>query len=446
MLSERKTKGRGVYFVGIGGVSMSALALLLHGRGIPVRGSDCAEGPFTRKLKREGIGVSIGEEEEIVEETVVYTGAVTTAHPQLSAAAKAGKRLVGRAELLGKIAEEYPHVLSVSGCHGKTTTTSMLSHIFYANEKPFTCHIGGEDLTLGNFFRSGDEYFVTEACEFRRSFLTLRSEVGVILNCDRDHTDCYKDEEELFRAYESFASNCKKLVVNADDRRARTLPHTLSFGVYAGDIRAERIASEGEKYAFTVVEKGIPVVRVRLRAVGRVHVYNALAAYSAARLSGLGPEEIRRGLESFLGVKRRFERVGTFLGTPVVCDYAHHPREIAAAISTAERLSVGTVRVVFQPHTYTRTRDLLPSFVEVLRRAERPILYKTYSAREKFDFAGSAAMLLSRVPEAVYAQSPEVLKRRLAEKLEEGDLILVLGAGDIDAVARSLLDKTPTAD
>ena len=358
----------GIYFIGIGGVSMSALAKLLHGRGIPVRGSDAAENALTCELRRTGIPVHIGEEEEIAEPVVVYTGAIAPEHPQFARAKEAGKRLIPRAELLGRIAEEYPHVLSVAGCHGKTTASCMLAHTFRANHASFTAHIGGEDLLLGNVCSAGNDYFLTEACEFRRSFLTLKSETAVILNCDRDHTDCYATEEELVSAYRMFAANAKRVVVNADDARARAIPHELDFGLYNGHIRAEKLRSDGERYAFTVTEGGVPTVRVKLNVVGRVHVYNALAAYAAARLTGFTPDEIRRGLEEFIGVKRRFERVGSIGGVPVVCDYAHHPREIAAALSTAERLCLGTVRLVFQPHTFTRTRDLLDDFVSVLSK------------------------------------------------------------------------------
>ncbi len=434
---------RGVYFIGVGGVSMSALAMLLHGRGIPVRGSDAHENNFTVGLRKAGIPVAIGEDDKIFEETVVYTGAVAEDHPQLTAARRAGKRLVPRAKFLGELAEEYPHVLSVAGCHGKTTASCMLSHVLAAGGLPFTSHIGGEDLDFGNIHCAGGEYFVTEACEFRRSFLELKSEIAVILNCDRDHSDCYKNDAEVLDAYRAFAARAERTVVNADDARARSIPHDLDFGLYSGYIRAERIRSQDEKYAFTVTEGGTPIVRVYLGVFGKVHIYNALAAYAAARLAGLSGETIKRGLEGFRGVKRRFERVGTLCGVPVICDYAHHPREIAAAISTADRLASGTVRLVFQPHTFTRTRDFLEDFVDVLGRTESPILYKTYSAREPFLFEGSAVMLASKLPDSRYVQSAEGLKKRLCEVLCQRDLILILGAGDIYDIARSILDPLP---
>lgn len=431
--------------IGIGGVSMSALAMLLHDCGASVRGSDIRESDFTRKLRKKGISVSIGEDEEITENVVVYTGAVDGRHPQLIRAKRAGKRLLSRAELLGTIAEKYPHVLSVAGCHGKTSTTSMLGHIFLRNKCGFTCHIGGEDLILGNYYRSGDGYFITEACEFKRSFLKLYSDTALILNIDRDHTDCYSDEESLFAAYRQFAAQAKQVVVNADDVRARSIPHTASFGLYSGDYRAERLMPEGERYSFLIAERGIPLIRVSLSAIGKVHAENALAAFACARLAGFSAQEIKSGLESFRGVKRRFENVGSLNGAPVICDYAHHPREIAAAFQTAQKICKGTVRLVFQPHTYTRTRDLMDAFVSTLKEAESPIVYKTYAAREPFDGRGSAYALVSRLPEAVYVQSPEQLRRRLLDATEPDDLVLVLGAGDIYEIAKSISEnKNPS--
>ena len=430
------------YFVGIGGVSMSALALLLHDRGIRVRGSDLTESDFTESLRQRGISVHIGESEEITEEAVVYTGAVGFRNPQLAAAQQAGKRLIPRAELLGMVANTFPRVLAVAGCHGKTSTTSILAHIFENGNRAYTCHIGGEDLDFGNYKKTGEEFFVTEACEFQRSFLSLHSEISLILNTDRDHTDCYSDDQDVAKAYALFAAQSKRAVVNADDRNARKIPHSLSFGRNSGDITAGRVYSDGEKYRFTVFEKSVPTVDIRLAITGEIHIQNALASYAAARLMGFSANEIKRGIEAFRGVKRRFEQVGTLGGIPVVCDYAHHPKEIETTLKTAERICRGTVRLVFQPHTYTRTRDLMEDFVSVLKKAENPIVYKTYAAREAFDGAGSAYSLVSRIPEASYVQSPEQLKKRLLAEIERDDLILILGAGDIYSIANGILDRS----
>lgn len=418
---------------------MSALARLLHHQGISVRGCDDNESALTRRLEEYNIPVSLSGNEVITAPNVVYTGAVDESYPCLAAAKAAGKRLFTRAELLGKVASEYPFVLSVAGCHGKTSTTSMLSHIYYRANKSFSCHIGGEDTLLGNCYFGGNDSFVTEACEFKRSFLSLYSSVAVVLNTDRDHTDCYADDTETFEAYSLFASQAQKVVVNAEER-ARKIPHALSFGLKAGDVRAENLRSDGEKYTFTVREGDFSTVRIRLNVVGKYQIQNALASYAAARLAGFSAEEIKCGLESFRGVKRRFEEVGTLAGVPVICDYAHHPREIAAVLDSAQRLCDGSIRLVFQPHTYTRTRDFMPQFVKVLSQVKSPVIYKTFSAREEFFLSGSAVALVSRIPDACYEQSPEGLKKRLERTAKKGDIILVLGAGDIYSVAKSITE------
>ncbi len=419
---------------------MSALALLLKRRGYAVRGSDQRESERVKMLRKRGIPVHIGEEEAIFEQTVVYTGAVPSTQKQFQAAKGAGKRLLSRARLLGMIAEEYPHVIAVVGCHGKTTTTAMLAHIFAAARLPFTCHIGGEDTTFKNLAYFGKKYLVTEACEYQKSFLELKCECAVLLNVDRDHMDCYEDEEELLSAFSKFASGAKTVVGNGDDFKTRALAHTCTFGLDFGDIRAENLSAQGERYSFTVTEKGKYLTEITLQIPGRVHVYNALAAISAARRYNISAEHIKKGLFSFQGVKRRFEQKGTIAHIPTYIDYAHHPREILESMKTAQAICKGTVHVVFQPHTYSRTRDLMPEFVNVLKKAENPIIYQTYAAREEYDFEGSAVALTSKIPEAVYAQTPEQVKMRLNGAFKKGDIILFLGAGDIDQVCKSLLD------
>ena len=440
MFSDSISDYKDYYFIGIGGVSMSALARRLHAKGIPVRGSDAVSSERTEALIREGIPVHIGTDEEITESAVVYTGATDGRHPQLAAAKQAGKRLIPRAEFLGMTAEEYPHVISVAGCHGKTSCTAMLSHVFLQDKKKFACHIGGDDADLGNFCSFGDEYFITEACEYKKSLLELKSECAIILNIDRDHMDCYRDESELTETFRCFAGQAEHAVVNAEDPRARALPHDITFGINSGDYRAVDLRSEYERYSFTVEERGIPLVRVRLCVEGRVQVLNALAAFAAARRYSFTADEIRAGLETFRGVKRRFERMGTLNGVPVICDYAHHPREIGATLLTAHKICRGNLFVIFQPHTYTRTKDLMKEFVSVFSDCENLLIYRTYAAREAFDAEGSAYALAGGLPQARYVQSAAQLKARLSDAPQKDDLILVLGAGDIDQVVRGILD------
>ncbi len=419
---------------------MSALAQLLRERGFRVRGSDCTKSEITEHLERVGIHVDIGENQVIYEDTVVYSGAISAEHPQLKAAKKQNKRIFSRPQLLQIVAERFAHVIAVSGCHGKTTCTAMLAHIFAAANLPFTCHIGGEDVTFGNYADYGDEFFITEACEYQKSFLSLKAECAVVLNIDRDHMDCYLNEQELISTFATFSSSAKHAVVNAEDGKSASLPRTRTFGLVLGDYRALDLATNGEKYSFTVLEREHFLTRVELNVYGKVYVYNALAAIAAARLYQISPEFIRKGLKRFRGVKRRFEEVGTLQGTPVICDYAHHPREIRYAVQTAQKICKGTVKVVFQPHTYSRTKDLMFEFVEIFQELDAPIIYQTYPAREQFDAEGSAVSLVSRIPEAIYVQSKEQLKTRLYGALSKDDMILVLGAGDVYSTVKQILD------
>ncbi len=441
MFSGKDRLNRSYYLIGIGGVSMSALALLLHKRGYSVRGSDRTASTLTDKLKKAGISVHIGEEEEICESTVVYTGAISHNHRQLIAARKAGKRILSRAKFLGEIAEGYPHVIAISGCHGKTSCSAMLAHIFFAAKKPFTCHIGGEDRVFGNYARFGDKYFITEACEYQKSFLSLHSECAVVLNVDRDHMDCYRDENDLLSSFQTFIQQSKYSIVCEEDENARTLAHTCSYGIAHGEYRAESLVrNEKGCYTFTVTENGRFLTMITLNTVGKTYVLNALAAIAVARYYQISADAIRKGLKNFVGVKRRFEEVGTILGVRTICDYAHHPHEIAAAFEAAQSITKGTVRVVFQPHTYSRTKDLMEQFVKVLNRAENPIIYATYAAREQFDGDGSAYALVGKVSEAVYVQSPQQIKSRLKGAIGKNDLVLVLGAGDIYEKIKEILD------
>lgn len=425
--------------MGIGGVSMSALAEYLFDCGVSVRGTDQCESERTEYLRRLGIPVEIGDGNPHSERTIVYSEAVR-ARLDFTRLERAGKRLFSRAELLGKIASGFPTVVSVAGCHGKTTTTAMIAHLMAAAGKKFTSHIGGDDLDFRNYHNAGGDIFVTEACEYRRSFLSLKSSVAVILNVDKDHTDCYKNEEEIFEAFSAFARNGKRVIVNEGDKRARRIPHAVGFGE-GGDYEAKEVRSVGETYSFIACERGVPLAEIALNVVGKIEVQNALAAIAAARSLGLSREEIEAGFRSFRGVKRRFERVGTFRGVSVIADYAHHPREIAASIAAARGITKGTLHVVFQPHTYTRTRDLMEEFVSVLGQTENPIIYETYPAREEYLFEGSAARLVSRIGEGIYVNSPQTLARRLEEtELKKGDLILALGAGNIYEITKSILD------
>ena len=425
---------------------MSALAKLLKTSGYSVAGSDGARGEETENLAFYGVKAYIGvdgERKELIEaDGVVYTDAIAADNAELLTAKRLQKRIYARAELLQIVCAAFPHTLAVAGSHGKTTCTSMCAHILKSVGVPFTAHIGGEDGVFGNFYTTGREYFVTEACEYKRNILKVKAETAIVLNIDRDHMECYEDERDLVNCFRRFCQSTKTAFVCADDENCVALGDFSSFGIQNTlcDYRAVELRAVNEKYSFTVEEYGKALCRVRLNAIGRCNVYNALAAFAALRSYGFHEKEIKRGVETFTAVKRRFERIGGYHGASFVCDYAHHPREIAATVATAKGVCKGKLYVVFQPHTYSRTKLLMADFVNVLQPIENVAVYKTYPAREKFDEEGSAKTLSERIG-SLYMENVYVMRTWLKKTVREGDMVLFLGAGDIYYAAQYILKE-----
>ena len=425
---------------------MSALAKLLKTSGYSVAGSDGARGEETENLAFYGVKAYIGvdgERKELIEaDGVVYTDAIAADNAELLTAKRLQKRIYARAELLQIVCAAFPHTLAVAGSHGKTTCTSMCAHILKSVGVPFTAHIGGEDGVFGNFYTTGREYFVTEACEYKRNILKVKAETAIVLNIDRDHMECYEDERDLVDCFRRFCQSAKTAFVCADDENCVALGDFSSFGIQNTlcDYRAVELRAVNEKYSFTVEEYGKALCRVRLNAIGRCNVYNALAAFAALRSYGFHEKEIKRGVETFTAVKRRFERIGGYHGASFVCDYAHHPREIAATVATAKGVCKGKLYVVFQPHTYSRTKLLMADFINVLQPIENVAVYKTYPAREKFDEEGSAKTLSERIG-SLYMENVYVMRTWLKKTVREGDMVLFLGAGDIYYAAQYILKE-----
>ena len=414
--------------------------------GYEVTGSDAVCGELVERLRLRGATVLTGEERNasLVQraDVAVYTDAVPVSDEERATAVRLGKTVYARADLLRLVAQAFPYAVSVAGSHGKTTCTAMCAHILRAANVPFTAHIGGEDCTFSNFFCNGGEYFVTEACEYKKNLLKIHAEVRILLNIDYDHMECYRDEKELADTFLQYCSGAKTAIVCADDTRCEKVKNAVTFGLQnpSADYLAVRLQSRKERYSFTVQEYGKPLCRVRLSAVGKCHVYNALAAFAAMRSYGFSEREICQGLQSFQGVKRRFEEMGMLYGATVVCDYAHHPKEILSTVQTAQKTCKGNLYVVFQPHTYSRTKTLMESFVSCLKPMERLLIYKTFPAREKYDEQGSAETLAKRVG-CLYADSAKALKTWLARSAKENDCILFLGAGDVYYLAEYLVKE-----
>ena len=419
---------------------MSGLAKFCLTRGIKVSGSDKAVSSETKKLAALGAKVFKGHKAENVRgaKLVVYTSAISDDNPELSLARKNGIPVLKRSELLGGILSLHKRTVAVAGSHGKTTATAMLAEIMIAAGLNPTVFLGGERRTFGNCRVGGGDYAVAEACEYKRNFLDIHSEVAIILNIDNDHVDTYKNMSEAVAAFSAFSKH-SFCIVNADDAYARAVFNstTITFGV-------KRLASYRAKYivrseypSFTAYAYGRRLGRVRLKISGAHNIYNALAAIAAATELKIPFSVVKATLEEFDGVKRRNEYLGTFCGAACYADYAHHPTEIAAMLCGKK----GKTLAVFQPHTYSRTKALTGDFIKSLSLADGVIIYKTYPAREKFSAEGDGETLFKKIRDKIgdkasYADDTRALFKELKRRGGAFDKILFLGAGDIYDIAK----------
>ena len=434
-------KTQKIFMIGIGGISMSGLAHFLVSLGFTVSGSDLVANAQTARLEREGVRVMIGHSGANVGDAqkVVVNSAIPQDNPELAEARRRRIPVYGRAELLSLVAGCFAHTAGIAGCHGKTTATAMCAHVLDHCAGSCSAHIGGEDLGFGNFYLGGENYFVTEACEYKGNFLHLHPEIAVILNTDADHLDCYGDEQRLAEAYRAYARNAREVIACGEDKIARELD-CLTFGLSDQcDVSAGNIRSAGGKYSFIPIVRGESFERIRLNVYGKHNIYNALAALSVAYRFGFPVPIAAQGLAKFCGIRRRFELLGSRGGAQYIADYAHHPREILSALQTAKEVCSGRLFVVFQPHTYSRTKLLFDDFVRVLSKPENLVVYKTYAAREFFDEEGSAATLAQALPNSLYIDDLHQLQLYLDCSVRSGDTVLFLGAGDIYFIAQRIM-------
>ena len=419
---------------------MSGLAKYLLMLGKRVGGSDITSNEYTDELIEMGASVSIACDSDNLEdyELIVYTDAVRDNDYRLCSAKNLGKEVMSRGQLLYEISRQFKKVIAVSGCHGKTTCTSMLTHIFYAAGLPFTSHIGGKDIKFSNFYHNGNDFFITEACEYKKNFLLLKPDIAVILNSDADHMECYGSESALKTAYIKFAESSNIAVSLYHDL---AIEKGISFGFdNCADYYAKNIKMSNGITSFTVCEGKSVLGTACINVYGKHNVLNALAAVAIARISGISFEYIRKGLQDFYGVERRFENIGTFNGAVCIADYAHHPNEIRATIRIAQKITSGKLIIVFQPHTYSRTKYLFKQFVKVFSPLNNLLIYKTYAAREYFDDAGSALTLSQSLKKSCYGGEISDIVSFISEA-KSGDTVLFLGAGDIYFIAKDILSK-----
>ncbi|MFR4200281.1 MAG: UDP-N-acetylmuramate--L-alanine ligase [Flavonifractor plautii] len=443
--------GRRAHLVGIGGVSMSPLAEVLHKAGMVITGSDMRKSATVGAPARPGH--PRGHRPPGGERPGRRAGDPHRRRPRRTTRRSPPPRAAGipvfeRAQAWGAIMRGYKNALCIAGTHGKTTTTSMCTHIIMAARMDPTVMIGGTLPLLGSGYRVGHgDTIILESCEYCNSFLSFFPTVAVILNIEADHLDFFKDLDDVEHSFRAFADRVPEsgiIVANADD--ANTM-HTLegeerpvlTFGLEQGDVRAANLAWNRGLPSFDVVYRGDVFTHVALRVPGEHNVKNALAAAAAAIALAVEPEAVSEGLAAFRGAGRRFEHKGTYHGAEVYDDYAHHPGELHALLSAARTLGYERVICAFQPHTYTRTHALFNDFVEALRAPDITLLAEIYAAREVNDIGISSKDLAARIPGSeYYATLPEVTER-LRALARPGDLILTVGAGDIFTVGEALL-------
>ena len=442
--------GRRVHLAGIGGVSMSPLAEVLHGMGLLVQGSDQADSAAVARLRSLGIAVHVGHEASDIDgaEFVVRTAAIHDDNPEIAAARALGIPVFERAEAWGAIMRQYENAVCIAGTHGKTTTTSMTTHIFMAAQADPTVMIGGTLPMLHSGYRvGGGETIILESCEYCNSFLHFFPTVAVVLNVEEDHLDFFTgglpEIKESFRKFAQLVPPEGRIVANADNPGTmdalRGLP-LFTFGCAPeADCRAENLTWNRGRPDFDVVVGGDLYAHLSLRVAGMHNVYNALAAAAAAYTLGISGKAVRQGLEGFFGAGRRFEFKGQFNGAKIYDDYAHHPAELHALLDMARTLGYERVICAFQPHTYTRTKALFDDFVRELKAADLVVLTDIYAAREKNTIGVSSKELADQIPGSLYCPSLGEAADCLRELAQTGDLIITVGAGDIYTVGEALV-------
>lgn len=418
---------------------MSALAKLLWQQGKKVAGSDAVASDNTKELSALGIPVYIGHaaanlQHEPVHRLVI-NGAIADDNPELLAAKENGIKIIYRETLLAQIARRYQQVIAIAGCHGKSSTTAMIGAIFKQAGRQPTVHNGVQN----NLYIGGKQWFITEACEFRKSFLKLKPRIAVVTNVDADHLDCYQDLDEIKQCFAKFAAQSNILIKNATDLNSAHLrgkQRTVTFGIDVGDVHAKNLrplANGGHLFNIAVNPKVFGTVyqipRFVVHVPGLHNVANALAAITCALVCQIDLASTCQAIAEYKGIARRFQQFAKIGNTPVILDYAHHPREIATTVQTAKNL-YGKFLLVFQPHTYTRTISLWDDFLKVLGQVPNLVMYKTFAARGK-TIVGGRALDLSRRLKVKYIANPKTLAQYLHQQAPNYDAIILCGAGDV---------------
>lgn len=455
----RSLTGTTVHMVGIGGISMSGLCEILLNMGIHVTGSDEKNSSNIEKLRMKKVPIFLRQEPSNItnQKLVVYTAAMPLDHPELEAAREKGIPVIDRATLLGEVMQMYQKSIAISGTHGKTTTTSMISSCLIEAGKDPTIHIGGILDSIGGTTRVGTSpYFVTEACEYKDSFLKFNPYMGIILNIEPDHLDYFKNIDQISNSFLRFANqiNHKGLIIgNADDERILCIFEQLKCGTITYGLTSPKASwtarnitfDENGFSSFHVVHNKKSILKMKLNVPGLHNVSNSLACFAACYALKIPADTIRNSLRKFNGTHRRFELKGIIDGIRVVDDYAHHPTEVIATLKAAKSCTRGKIICVFQPHTYSRTIQLENEFSKAFTLADKVYVTDIYAAREHDNGLIHSSTLVDKINKhlsnAVYKSSFSDIVDCLIQESSTGDMILTMGAGDVDKVGELFLQE-----
>ncbi len=438
---------------------MYPLAQILHKLGYNLSGSDNNETETLQAVRKMGIKVFLGQAAENIvgADVIVHTAAIMADNPELIAAKNSGKPVLERSELLGLITQKYDNAVCVTGTHGKTTVTSMITHILVSSGVDITAEIGGKLPIIGGSGICGSsDIMVCEACEFCDHYLNLYPDIGVVLNVDEDHLDYFKNLDNIITSFTKFCDKTTKaLFLNGDDANTRTVMGKIStekeiftFGrnssnnFYAENIRRNRTTA-----TYDLMRDGKFLSEITINVVGEHNIANSVAACAVCIYLGLSLGEIADGIISFTGAGRRFDKYGEIAGITVVDDYAHHPEEIKVTLKAAKELGYKRVWAVHQPFTFSRTSLLLSDFADVLAIADKVVLTSIMGSREKNTFNIYTKDLADKIDGAVYFEEEshdenfELCADYVAQNAEKDDLIITLGCGDVNKLARLILKK-----
>lgn len=442
-----------IYFIGIGGISMSALAEVMMNEGVKVSGSDRSSSHIVKKLQSLGANIYINHESKNITDDidlVVYTSAISNDNPELLKAQELNLNIMDRAEFLGLIMKSYNNAICVSGTHGKTTTTGMLSSILIETDMKPTIFLGGEmDSLGGNLLQGSYDLMLTEACEYKRNFLKFNPTMEIILNIDEDHLDYYKDLKDIESAFVEYSEKIPEtghLIANV---KHKDLFNDLKCNVltFGPDSNADYYPENISLFpvpTYTLMHKGQCITEITLKVFGEHNILNSIAAAAACLSLGVDAKTVQNGLFDFKGTHRRYEYKGELNGASIIDDYAHHPSEMNATLKTAKSYTNGKVITVFQPHTFTRTIKLLNEFAEALTHTDEAILLDIYAAREINTGEVHSKNILTKMKElynkdGYYAESFQEAADIIKNIAQKGDIIITMGAGSVNEVIEYLI-------